>query len=389
MNKNKENKGFSGVKIWDFLNKIPAGTMFIPLIISAIVTTISIQSGLGTGKVGEGISLWDFFGSPIKDLFGSSGQMLVLGLMLFCTGTMVKPHDFVEFGKRGIWNLLSRLIPAYAICTIVYFTCGINGFCGINWIALCAVLTSSNAALFMGIITPYADNSDRAAFPILLITSMPLLPFIFISAFGVDSSSADATSQLMSKTIQIVSLLLPFILGFILGNLDPKIREVFKGGNTILMPFLGFQFGSTINLVKAFQGRILLAALLLTVIYLAVTSVIPFVVDFFILKRPGYFTMASCSTAGVSLSIPAMFASYSFNGIAISGTDIISDAIAILAFTLFVTNILSPFLTKLEMTWFFKYNHKRAVTAFKDTHPELLETNYDENGNYIKKQNRK
>lgn len=43
----KEKKPFKGVKIWDFLNKIPAGTMFVPLVISAIITTICIHCGLG------------------------------------------------------------------------------------------------------------------------------------------------------------------------------------------------------------------------------------------------------------------------------------------------------------------------------------------------------
>lgn len=49
----------------------------------------------------------------MKDLFGKTGQMLLIGLMLFCTGTMIKPHDFVDVFKRGFWLLLARLLPAY------------------------------------------------------------------------------------------------------------------------------------------------------------------------------------------------------------------------------------------------------------------------------------
>lgn len=54
--------------------------------------------------------------------------MLLIGLMLFCTGTMIKPHDFVDVFKRGFWLLLARLLPAYIICTVVWFTCGPKGF---------------------------------------------------------------------------------------------------------------------------------------------------------------------------------------------------------------------------------------------------------------------
>ena len=123
--------------------------------------------------------------------------------------------------------------------------------------------------------------------------------------------------------MQIISLLLPFILGFVLGNLDPKIREVFKGGNTIILPFLGFQFGSTIDLVKAFQGQVLLGAIVVTIIFWAVTLIIPFIVDRFILKRPGYASVGSSSLAGVALSIPSLFASYTFtgNGQTVLGSD--------------------------------------------------------------------
>lgn len=96
----KEKKQFSGIGIWKFLNEIPAGTMFIPLVLSAIIVTITAHSSLG-------MSLWDYLGDPMKSLFGPSGQMLVIGLMLFCTGTMITGHDFVEIGERGIWIILA------------------------------------------------------------------------------------------------------------------------------------------------------------------------------------------------------------------------------------------------------------------------------------------
>ena len=103
MKAEKSKKPFKGIGIWNFINKIPAGTMFVPLLISAVICTITVACGLGTGKAGEGMTLWQYLGNPVKDLFGSTGQMLMIGLMLFCTGTMIKPHDFVDVFKRGIW----------------------------------------------------------------------------------------------------------------------------------------------------------------------------------------------------------------------------------------------------------------------------------------------
>lgn len=341
--------------------------MFVPLVISSIIVTITVHSGLG-------MSLWDYLGEPMKSMFGPSGQMLVIGLMLFCTGTMITGHDFVEVGERGIWVIFARLLPAYAIGAFVFVYYGPNGFAGIDAITLVCCLTSANAALYMGIIKPYADEPDRGAFPIMLIFSMPLLPFIFLSYFG--SGSGGFTSEMM----QVLSLLLPFFLGVLLGNLDPKIKQVFKGGNTILLPFLGFQFGSTIDLVKAFQGEIILVAVLLTAIYWAVTIIIPFIVDRYVLKRPGYAAMGSTALAGVSLVLPSMVSSFSFDGQL--GSVFTSNSVSILAFVLLITNVLSPFFTKWTMNAYFKHHKADAERVFSDTHPELLAAVYDENGNY-------
>ena len=377
----KQRKPFKGVHIWDFLNKIPAGTMFVPLIIGSIITTLCAHVGGGLhNEAGQAVTLWQYLGNPMQDLFGASGQMLIIGLMLFCTGTMIKPHDFIEVGKRGIWIIIARLVPAYIISALVFIFAP-QGFLGIDPITLTCVVTSANAALYMGIVQPYADDSDLGTFPIMLILSMPLLPFIFLSSFGTGSQS------ILTKIIQIFSLLIPFILGFILGNLDPKIRTIFKGGNAILLPFLGFQFGSTIDLVKAFQGEVILAALVVTLIYYAVTLIIPYIVDRFILKRPGYASVGSASLAGVSLSIPAMVATYMYNGI--SGAELAAHATSILAFVLFITNILCPFITNWVMTYYFKTHQKEKTEdpkrVFGVSHPELLACTYDESGNYIKR----
>ena len=146
--------------------------------------------------------------------------------------------------------------------------------------------------------------------------------------------AGSTSAATIGKILQIFALLIPFLLGFLFGNLDPKIREIFKGGNTIILPFLGFQFGSTINLAKAFQPTVLLAAVVITLIFWAITMILPYVVDRFILKRPGYASIGSSSLAGVALSIPAMFATYTFQGL--SGADVAAHSIAILAFVLLI-----------------------------------------------------
>ena len=83
------------INIWKSLQKVPAGTMFVPLIIGAIITTIC-----------QGIfnfDLWGTLGNPMKDMFSSSGQMLIIGLMLFCTGTQLS-------SDRQVANIISAQV---------------------------------------------------------------------------------------------------------------------------------------------------------------------------------------------------------------------------------------------------------------------------------------
>ena len=42
--------------------------------------------------------------------------------------------------------------------------------------------------------------------------------------------------------------MLPFLVGFALGNLDPKLREFFAPGGQLIIPFFAFALGNTIDL---------------------------------------------------------------------------------------------------------------------------------------------
>ncbi len=375
----KKKREFKGLKIWDFMLKIPAGTMFVPLIISSLITTICIHAGLGATKEGElGISLWDYLGQPMDLLFGAKGQMFVIGMMLFCTGTMLTGKDFKDLSHRGLWNLLARLVPAFILSGLIMFFVGLQGFCGIDSVLLTIATTSANAALFVAISKPYCDNSDMATFPIMLISAMPILPFVFLSFFGHPEGEVPTVWNTLKP---VVSMLIPFLLGILLGNLDHKIRDVFKSGNTLLIPFLGFEFGAKIDFLKAFSPSLLPSSLLLTVIFWAISIIIPYIVDHFVLKRPGYLAIGSASLAGTSLSIPQMFVGYSFEGL-IYTQDQVDNALAMLAFVLLVTNLTSPFFTKFVMNSYFKKHKEEAHKIFEKTHPELLSAVYDSNGNY-------
>ena len=95
------------VNIWKSLQKVPAGTMFVPLIIGAIITTI----GQGIFNV----DIWATLGNPMKDMFSSSGQMLIIGLMLFFTGFSRFSSDIAKNQVKATKDKTAELLEMKAL----------------------------------------------------------------------------------------------------------------------------------------------------------------------------------------------------------------------------------------------------------------------------------
>ena len=91
---------------------------------------------------------------------------------------LLKLSDMADALHRGVLLILVRLGVAYGLCALFYALFGYEGFLGISFLAFVCAVTSANAALYMGIISPFGDKADKASFGIMLICSMPLLPLL-------------------------------------------------------------------------------------------------------------------------------------------------------------------------------------------------------------------
>lgn len=110
---------------------------------------------------------------------------------------LLKLSDMADALHRGVLLILVRLGVAYGLCTLFYALFGYEGFLGISFLAFVCAVTSANAALYMGIISPFGDKADKASFGIMLICSMPLLPLLFLGfEFGSTINLIDAVKTL-------------------------------------------------------------------------------------------------------------------------------------------------------------------------------------------------
>ncbi|WP_238649555.1 2-keto-3-deoxygluconate permease [Paenibacillus piscarius] len=297
------------------VTKIPGGLLIIPMLLAAGVNTVFPQLfGIG---------------DPTTALFTSKGTMVLIGLILFVSGTQLNLRQLPATLKRAGVHTLARILIACLSGWAFMQIFGAEGFGGISAIAFIAVMTSCNPGLYLALMHSYGDDMDQAAFGVLNLIAVPVIPVMILnsaSGAGIDYLSVAAT-------------LLPFAAGILFGNLDVNLQRMFAPGTVILLPFLGISFGSNINLSLAFRSS--LSGLLLTLLFFLLCLLPLIAVDRLLLKRPGYAAAATCSVAGLSMVVPSMAAGFNPAYAAYADT-----AVAQIACAVILTSIAVPYVVK-------------------------------------------
>ncbi len=272
------------VKIMKFMNKIPGGTILVPLLFTALINTFFPS----------------FFtiGGTTTAMFKSSTLVLV-GLIMFCSGASIRIKQLPKLLKIGGSYVALKLVCDFVLCFIFAKLIGTGTFLGLSLIAVIPALCSCNPGIFLSQAKAYGDEVDVACFPLVnIVTSQAVAVLVF------EITAASATGSFDFKTL--LSTLIPFIFGFIAGNLDEEVAKFVKPVTVSLMPFLGLAFGANVNLKNAvtYGG----SGIILALIYLVLEITIFFLFDRLVLKRPGYQAVSWCSIAGACAAIPAVLA---------------------------------------------------------------------------------
>ncbi|SDC56513.1 2-keto-3-deoxygluconate permease [Geodermatophilus telluris] len=302
----------SRVPLFATMNRIPGGLMLIPLVLGSVLGTFA------PGALG--------IGSFTTALFQDSALPLI-ALLIFATGTQVTFRTGGPvLAHTGVILLFKSLIPA-GLIVLLGLVVGLDGFWGLSILGLLAAFDNSNGGLWLAFTGKYGDNRDRGAYLASAINDGPFFSLLFLGASGLGDI----------PVLTLVAALVPFLLGALVGNLDPQWREVLRPVPNIVIPFFAFALGTGIDLGAVVTGGI--GGLVIGVAVVLITGALVYVGYRFVLRRgrKAGIGFAAATTAGNAIATPGIVAAADPRFAEYVGT-----ATAQVAASALVTAILAP-----------------------------------------------
>ncbi|MCS3407199.1 2-keto-3-deoxygluconate permease 1 [Serratia sp. AKBS12] len=312
------------MKLKAAIEKVPGGMMVIPLVLGALLNTFAPAT----------LDIGGFTTALFKN-----GAAPLIGAFLLCMGAGIGFKAAPQALLQGGTITLSKLLVAMALGLGAEQLFGAEGIFGLTGVAIIAAMSNSNGGLYAALVGEFGNERDVGAISILSLNDGPFFTMIALGAAGM------ANIPLMA----LVAVLVPLLVGMVLGNLDRNMREFLTRGGPILIPFFAFALGAGINLEMLLQGG--LAGILLGVLT-------TFVGGFFNIRADrlvggsGIAGAAASSTAGNAVATPLAIAQADP-----SLAEVAAAAAPLIAASVITTAILTPILS----SWVAKRNAAKTA----------------------------
>jgi len=264
------------------LDRVPGGMMVVPLLLAATINTLAPDL-LRIGNFTEALFV--------------DGSSTLIALFLLCTGAQINLRNIgVSLGK-GATLLIAKWIVGAIVGLIAYIFAGDDGlWLGLAPVAIIAAMTNSNGGLYVALAGQYGDKTDRAAYSLLALNDGPFFTMVALAIFG-----AMGFVDGMFSFVSFVSVLLPIIVGMVLGNLDDEMRAFLNKGSSMLIPAFAFSLGMGIDFGKIVEGG--LGGVVLGLLTVFVTGTFGYFV-FKLFKWNPIVGASEGSTAGNAVATP-------------------------------------------------------------------------------------
>ncbi|MDU2064145.1 MAG: 2-keto-3-deoxygluconate transporter [Sporomusaceae bacterium] len=314
------------------IDKIPGGLMLVPLFLGALCHTFAPWSG-------------KYFGSFTNGLI--TGTVPILAVWFFCMGAAIDVRATGIVLKKSGTLVITKIAVAWVVALVAASILPGNGiqngfFAGLSTIAIIAAMDMTNGGLYASIMQQYGTQEEAGAFVLMSIESGPLVTMLILGGAGIASFEPHL----------FVGAVLPFLVGFVLGNLDHELREFFGKATHTMIPFFAFALGNTIDLSVILKTGLL--GILLGVGVIIITGIPLMLADKFIGGGNGTAGIAASSTAGAAVTNPIIIA-----GMNPAFEPVAQSATALVATSVIVTSVLVPIIT----AWWSNYAKRRKGDA--------------------------
>lgn len=301
------------VPIVDTLQRVPGGMMLIPLLLGSVVRTFA------PGFLE--------LGSFTTALFRDSATALI-ALLIFATGAQINVRQSGRvLTKTGVVLLMKTIIPGLLVIAYGYIF-GLGGVLGISLLAAMVAFVNSNGGLWLALATQYGDEEDRGAYIASALNDGPFFTLVFLGLSGLGAI----------PFVYVVAAILPFLIGFVLGNLDHKFAEMLKPASAITVPFFAFALGAGIDLRSLAIGGV--TGILLGLLVSLITGALTYAGYRLLLRERSAVGFAAGTTAGNSVATPAIVAQADA-----AFEPFVAVATAQIAAAVLVTAIVTPLVT--------------------------------------------
>src|SRR6187399_904842 len=316
------------MKIMKFINRVPGGLMVVPLFIGMIINTF-FPTLLQIGGFTQALS--------------GQGYPTILGMYLFTVGTKMTMRAAPRMLVRGLGLLSAKVGTATLFALAVAHLFGGN-LLGLSTLAVMVAMSDTNGGMFLALTGVMGDKDDTGTYVVQSMETGPFLTMLIFVGAGLA----------VIPWLTMVSVIAPIMVGAILGNLDDDLREFFGSHEAVIVPFMAFTLGQTINLASVVTAGLPGVFLGLTV--LVVTGIVCISADR-LLGGSGVAGAAASSTAGNSAAVPQAVALADPHYLPVAEAATVQVAASVI-----VTALLTPLLT----SWWFKRVTRTRTTLERE-----------------------